>query len=140
MSEAFSGVSVPSCLKKTIIKAKLTIVHVVERYPTMSYISALLPCLNRNNHAPGFAFSWKYPKFAITIVSTITGFVWVPNVIWRPLGGLPIVASKQCPSTSRYSNSYSLQIDCEMAFQNNQELIYLCTLTSTFSNLILSKS
>ena len=43
----------------------------------------------------------------MTIVSTTTGCCSVPRVICRPLGGLPLPVSKQCPSSRRCSSSNS---------------------------------
>lgn len=50
---------------------------------------------------------WKLTRFAMTMVSTMTGSEAVPRVNWRPRGGCPEDTSKQCPSSKRCSSSYS---------------------------------
>lgn len=50
---------------------------------------------------------WRLTRFAMTMVSTMTGSEAVPRVNWRPLGGCPEDTSKQCPSSKRCSSSYS---------------------------------
>lgn len=52
-------------------------------------------------------FGQKLTRFAMTMVSTMTGSEAVPRVNWRPRGGCPEDTSKQCPSSKRCSSSYS---------------------------------
>jgi len=45
-------------------------------------------------------------RFAMTMVSMMTGWEAVPRVNCRPRGGCPVLTSKQWPSRRRYSSSY----------------------------------
>lgn len=75
---------------------------------------------------------WKRPnifltKFAITIVSNIVGFLWVPRVNWSPRGGCLVSKSEQWPEI------WILQVNTFLMFADCT--IYLSPCQWEFSNV-----